>query len=991
MEHNLYELDDVDPESHVFNHFGDTCKYYTDDQVKNEVDITQTFSLIHFNSRSMYANFTEIKDLLDTFERRFKVIALSETWLTEKKGFDFYLEGYELFYANRANRRGGGVALFVDRNLRCRRVENMSTIINDLMECLSVEIELERKKKIVVMCVYRTPGSNVELFKERLEELMNGLNKNKTCLICGDTNIDLINVLKHKATSDFLDALYSRGFYPLITKPSRITSTSATLIDNIFINELENNIKSGLIINDISDHLPVFVTYSSQMVNKKEEKCYKNVRIRTEEAVNKLRNDLLNEAWEGVYTESVNDAYESFLNCFLSHYNKRCPITKCRNKNSYNKKPWITKGLQNACKKKNNLYKDFMKQRTKTAENKYKVYKNKLVNIMRNAKKEYYNKRLEENKNNLKGTWKILNQVMGNKNASTELPTYFTNENERVIENKNEVVNEFNSFFVNVGPRLANAIPQHDGQYGGEMEGGSRIMQSMMLGEVSENEIKSIVAKSKDKTSTDCDGIDMIIVKKSIDSLIKPFTYICNLSFSTGVFPQRMKMARVIPLFKTGNKHEFTNYRPVSLLSQFSKVLEKLYVQRLDSFIEKNNLLSESQYGFRSNRSTALALMKITEEISTAIDNHKHTIGVFIDLKKAFDTIHHTILISKLNNYGIRGVVLDWLISYLHNRQQYVELGGFKSDCMKLECGVPQGSVLGPKLFILYINDICEVSKLMQFVLFADDTNFFCSGQDLKSVAESITNEMVKLKQWFNKNKLSLNLKKTKFMIFSKLKRDEIILSIDGVNIERVHDFRFLGVILDEKFSWKNHVAHIKAKVAKSIFILNKVKYELDTNVLRMLYCTLVLPYFIYCLEVWGNSYKSNMTPLIMLQKKAVRIIHKEDFRAHTNRLFRLSGLLKILDLVELRTLLVVFRAKNRSLPIQLQTLFEFSSENEDHRRRYDFKHLFARTTLKQMCTSVTGIKVWNSQNQELKSCTTVFQFKKIFKKEKMLNYELEG
>ena len=279
----------------------------------------------------------------------------------------------------------------------------------------------------------------------------------------------------------------------------------------------------------------------------------------------------------------------------------------------------------------------------------------------------------------------------------------------------------------------------------------------------------------------------------------------------------------------------------------------------------------------------------------------------------------------------------------------------------------------------------------MQFVLFADDTNFFCSGQDLKSVAESITNEMVKLKQWFNKNKLSLNLKKTKFMIFSKLKRDEIILSIDGVNIERVHDFRFLGVILDEKFSWKNHVAHIKAKVAKSIFILNKVKYELDTNVLRMLYCTLVLPYFIYCLEVWGNSYKSNMTPLIMLQKKAVRIIHKEDFRAHTNRLFGLSGLLKFLDLVELRTLLVVLRAKNRSLPIQLQTLFEFSSENEDHRRRYDFKHLFARTTLKQMCTSVTGIKVWNSQNQELKSCTTVFQFKKIFKKEKMLNYELEG
>ena len=226
---------------------------------------------------------------------------------------------------------------------------------------------------------------------------------------------------------------------------------------------------------------------------------------------------------------------------------------------------------------------------------------------------------------------------------------------------------------------------------------------------------------------------------------------------------------------------------------------------------------------------------------------------------------------------------------------------------------------------------------------------------------------------------------------FLLYKRDDIILNIDGVNIERVYEFRFLGVILDEKISWKNHIAYIKAKVAKSLFILNKVKHELDTNVLRMLYCTLVLPYFIYCLEVWGNSYKSNMTPLIMLQKRALRIMYKEDYRAHTNRLFMLSGCLKIMDLVELRTLLTVFRAKNRTLPIELQRLFIFSSENEDHRRRYDFKHQYARTTLKLMTTSVTGIKLWNSQNQELKSCTTVPQLKKTFKREKMREYETEG
>lgn len=222
---------------------------------------------------------------------------------------------------------------------------------------------------------------------------------------------------------------------------------------------------------------------------------------------------------------------------------------------------------------------------------------------------------------------------------------------------------------------------------------GSKVLQSMYLGGVSENEIISIITKTKSKTSTDSDGIDMCIVKKTIDCIIKPLSYIFNLSLSTGVFPERMKTAKVIPLFKSDDRHEFNNYRPVSMLSQFSKVLEKLFVQKLDIFLEKNHLLSESQYGFRTNRSTAMALMKITEEITTALDNKKYTVGVFIDLKKAFDTINHEILISKLHNYGLRGIALDWLSSYLQNIKQYVQLEGYKSECMRTVCGVPQGSV----------------------------------------------------------------------------------------------------------------------------------------------------------------------------------------------------------------------------------------------------------------------------------------------------------
>ena len=211
-----------------------------------------------------------------------------------------------------------------------------------------------------------------------------------------------------------------------------------------------------------------------------------------------------------------------------------------------------------------------------------------------------------------------------------------------------------------------------------------------------------------------------------------------------------MKVAKVIPLHKNGDEHSFTNYRPVSLLTQFSKILEKLFSNRLDEFITKHQLLYDSQFGFRKNHSTALALAESVEIISNAIDHKLYSIGIFLDLKKAFDTINHDILLNKLENYGIRGLAHDWVRSYLHDRKQFVKLGEFTSTCLDIVCGVPQGSILGPKLFLLYINDIYKVSKVLRLILFADDTNIFYSGKDLNNMVEIVNIELTKLHGWLN-------------------------------------------------------------------------------------------------------------------------------------------------------------------------------------------------------------------------------------------------
>ena len=303
-----------------------------------------------------------------------------------------------------------------------------------------------------------------------------------------------------------------------------------------------------------------------------------------------------------------------------------------------------------------------MKNRTPDSENKYKKYKNKLTNILRNCEKDYYSQILENHKNNIKETWKVLNSIVNKtyKNCKKCPTTFF--ENGDKLTGKN-IADGFNNFFTNIGPELASAIPSQCNTINSYL--GKREIHSMFLRSTNELEIMEIVRNFKSKTSVDLNGMSMALIKDIIFYVIHPLTYICNKSFDEGIFPDGMKIAKIIPIFKSGKSDLFTNYRPISLLPQFSKVLEKLFDRRFNDFISNFDILTESQYGFRSGRSTEMALADLVEQITFSLDNKLSTIGIFVDLHKAFDTINHNILLQKLEHYGFRGVVHNWLFSYL--------------------------------------------------------------------------------------------------------------------------------------------------------------------------------------------------------------------------------------------------------------------------------------------------------------------------------------
>ena len=777
------------------------------------------------------------------------------------------------------------------------------------------------------------------------------------------------------------------AFEQLIAQFTSVFPTSKTTIDLILTTDKSKISQSGVIEYGVSDH---YIIYCTRKIQKALFNYHKSIKIRSLKNYNKEAFNLSLETvdWSSVsQCTTADNAWNGFKSIFLENIDKHAPSKVVRIK--VRTEPWIDAEILNNIKVRDKRLRHFRITNDEQHFKEYKIERNKVQRLVKSAKRDYFSNQVTEHKNNPKKLWQSLKKLGCSNKLKSNTQNLNLDINGTITSNKLEVANTLNTYFTTVAQSLVSKLPSQSGYYGdGHVKAFYQqkgvLMDSFSLKEVSKEDV---LAKLKALNPSKAPGLDNIPARFLRDAAVgiaSSITHITNMSISQGQFPGELKLARVTPLFKKGNKLDPSNYRPVSILCAISKIMEKIIYEQIYSYVTALNLLFEFQSGFRRSHSTDTCLLYLTDHIRKEIDKGKYCGMVMLDLQKAFDTVNHSILLSKLEALGFNSTSLKWVRSYLGERQQVVDIGGTLSSPLTLSCGVPQGSILGPLFFLLYINDMKSACDCNLF-LFADDSALLVSHEDKVVVENTLSSELVKVSRWLNDNKLSLNLSKTESILFGSnhnLRISPGLKVVVGVNeVVNRQEVTYLGCILDNKLTGENMALKVVTKVNQKVKFLARVSNQVDQRALKILASALVQCHFDYACTSWYSSTPNVLkTKLQTSQNKMIRLVLKLHPRTHLlpAHFHRLKWL-QVKERVSHMKMCMVHRIVKNEVPNYLVKYFENVRDIHRYNTRgsstdfvpYKFESSKGKSTF-----LYSAAVMWNGLPKSLKTTVSKANFK---------------
>lgn len=918
--------------------------------------------LIHQNIQGYRSKEYDIEMYVE--QHPIELLCLTEHWLRCHE-LIFTMPNYTLAsHFTRISMCRGGSLILIRNNIKFKeRRDIVAMSVEHKIEIACIELD-----KYIIVCVYRPPfNETYSTFEIVMERVLGRISVDgKRIIVCGDFNVDL---LQNSSMSSNIKTLFnSFNLQNVFLEPTRTTSTTATCIDNVFCN-CEFDQKS--ILNTFrSDHSGQYVVFTEP------EKLYKRIitcRPITSKQTNKFYVSLSSVIGNvEVENKDPNTLFNCFFNTVTEVFNSMFPLKTVKKNNKLEFSEWATLGIRTSRTKLFKLYEERSYNTDMSFKEYVKEYSKTFKRVCTQAKSMYLGEKIRSSTNKIKSVWKVIQRESGkSRPMETELRIQIDN---KILSSNDEVAEVFEKYFSEIPTKVTESLNSSVEQAAVFMK--ENIAESngeFKFDYIDPNTIIKTFKSLNVKNTEDLWGMSVKVIGSVIDILASPLAYMFNYCVSVGIFPDLMKFSKVVPLFKSGERMDIGNYRPVSILPIFSKIFEKIILAQMQSFFNTNKLLHPQQFGFTKGRNTTDAGVCLIREIFNAWENHMNAVGVFCDLSKAFDCVDHEILLMKLNHYGIKDLSLNMVRSYLEDRIQKVEINRVRSLGSRVRMGVPQGSILGPFLFLIYINDLPHMlDNKSKIVMFADDTSLIFKVSRQVGNIDEVNTTIKLITKWFTANNLLLNAKKTKCINFvpPNASRNVDKVVIEGEDIEFVNKTVFLGVTIDSSMNWSAHIDSLTGRLSSAAYAVWRIRHITDEATARLVYFSYFHSIMCYGILLWGRA--ASINSVFVLQKRAIRAIYKmrrgESLREH----FKQTNILTVSSQYIYENIMYV--RKNLSL-------FTKKGDTNSLNLRNNHKLAVSRFRLTKVNNSFVGncVRFYNMIPENITNVTES-RFKKIIK-----------